>query len=74
MEITLSNTLKNASVDFDPNSSKIRKQMKRVIFSVDRNNYYEPKQWREEEAMREFMSKRKAEIDDSESFAEKKLD
>jgi hypothetical protein len=49
METTLANTMKNASIEFDPKNSKIRRANKRVLFQTDRNNYYDPKNWKEEE-------------------------
>jgi len=32
--------MKNASIEFDPKNSKIRKPSKRVNFLTEKNNYY----------------------------------
>lgn len=46
METTLANTMKNASIEYDPRNSKIRKTFKKVSFETDRNKYYDPKTWK----------------------------
>ena len=46
MESTLNNTIKNASMEFDPKKTKIRRGNKRVIFQVSRNTYYDARDWR----------------------------
>lgn len=45
MQHTLSNTIKNANVDYSGSRVK-QKSRKRVNFSVEKNSYYEPKQWK----------------------------
>lgn len=72
MEMTLSNTMKNASIEFDPKNSKIRKPNKRVNFLTEKNNYYEPKNWREEEGKNKKDGAESTMV--SSSFEEKKLD
>lgn len=48
MEQTLSNTIKNANVDFRSARNKL-KSKKRVNFSTEKNSYYDPKQWKNED-------------------------
>lgn len=40
--------MKNASIEFDPKNSKIRKAKKHVNFKTNLNKYYNPKNWDEE--------------------------
>ena len=49
MENTLTNTLKNVSVDYRNTRTKTHKSRKRVNFSTDKNDYYDPKASRIEE-------------------------
>lgn len=46
METTLNNTMKNATIEYDPNNSKIRKTFKKVSIDINRNKYYGPKIWK----------------------------
>lgn len=46
METTLNNTIKNASIEYDAKKSKVRRPSKRVLFQINRNTYYDPKDWK----------------------------
>ena len=46
MQHTLNNTIKNANVDYSGSRVRQQKIRKRVNFSVEKNSYYEPKQWK----------------------------
>lgn len=48
MEQTLSNTIKNANVEIRSSRNK-PKSKKRVNFSTEKNSYYDPKLWKNEE-------------------------
>jgi hypothetical protein len=40
MDITINNTIKNASIEYDPNNCRIRNSQKSVSIHTDKNNYY----------------------------------
>ena len=48
MEVIVDNTIKNAATRQMNGSSRVRRQTKRVCFEIERNDYYDPKEWKEE--------------------------
>ena len=46
MDITINNTIKNASIEYDLNYSKIRRPQKKVSIHTEKNDYYDPKDWK----------------------------
>lgn len=71
MDKTLNNTIKNAAVQFDPRNSRVRRSSKSVTFETEKNNYYEPKTWNEENRFDPLPDKSKEE---GATFEEKKLE
>ena len=74
MQTILDNTTRNASTRHTSSGSRIRKPHKMVNFETGRNDYYEPKEWKEETIFFDIATKEEhpLHLHENTSFEEKK--
>ena len=46
MEVILENTIKNSSTKQATNGNRVRRKTKSVMFQTEKNDYYNPKEWK----------------------------